>query len=326
MILLAMLADYSVDPEIMKEKIFSRIIESAFLTFIFYLTHQKRFKKRLFLLSTIAIFSLDIFLLNSYSYLKGTDFFLLYNTADVLILISIFFLFGLNFQQALIIAFLNLVIFLTYIYYNIPLKFTLYSLLFFYTIILTAIGAYLIELHNRKLFLRKILTKKLLHELHTISKRDPLTQLFNRLGFNEIFDYHYNKFLTEKNILGVILIDIDNFKVINDTYGHITGDSILKTISKLLQDTEDSHQTICRWGGEEFFILLENCNKEKLLHTANTILSLINTYQFETVGHCTVSIGATLIKENDTKSSLIHRVDQALYKAKAEGKNKVVYK
>lgn len=115
---------------------------------------------------------------------------------------------------------------------------------------------------------------------------------------------------------------MDKFKNINDTYGHHAGDIVLKEFSKLLKNSLRETDVLGRWGGDEFIILVPFASKQSLEILLKNLLDKILDYKFSFVKKLTSSIGATLIKKNDSTESFISRADKALYKAKNEGKNK----
>lgn len=151
---------------------------------------------------------------------------------------------------------------------------------------------------------------------------DKLTGLNNRLKFDEIIQEKYKQFTINSKAFSLILIDIDNFKGVNDTYGHDQGDIALKKVAKILQATLRKDDLIFRWGGEEFIVLIDNnikfCNKiaEKLRKEVFENLKIDDK-------PISISIGVRQIEKNDTIESLFSKADKALYKSKKEGKNRV---
>lgn len=160
--------------------------------------------------------------------------------------------------------------------------------------------------------------------------RDSLTFLFVKGHFYKRVEEELKRAKYKKSNLGIIMIDIDDFKKINDTYGHIVGDIILKRLSAVLLETVGSAgDIIARFGGEEFVVALIECSKKRLLEVAQNIHT--NTERAK-VGfrrkniNFTVSLGAVLYPEDGLElNDLINRADQYLYKAKKEGKNKICF-
>ena len=154
-----------------------------------------------------------------------------------------------------------------------------------------------------------------------IAMTDPLTGLYNRIKFTELFLSEYNIMMQRNNSMSLILIDLDNFKEINDTYGHNTGDRVLKQVSKIFLDIIRNVDIVCRWGGEEFVVLLPTANPEQAAKIAEKIRFTLDDYHSEEMLHITASFGVTSVREEDTLDEVINRADQALYNAKNAGRN-----
>jgi diguanylate cyclase (GGDEF)-like protein len=160
--------------------------------------------------------------------------------------------------------------------------------------------------------------------------RDSLTFLFVKGHFYKRVEEELKRAQYKKSNLGVIMIDIDDFKKINDTYGHIVGDIILKRLSAVLIETVGSAgDIIARFGGEEFVVALIECDKERLIKVAQSIQRNVESakinFRRKTIAF-TVSIGAVLHPEDGLElNDLINRADQYLYKAKKEGKNRICF-
>jgi len=122
----------------------------------------------------------------------------------------------------------------------------------------------------------------------------------------------------------IIMIDIDNFKCINDDYGHDVGDKTLAHIAKILKDNVRITDIVARWGGEEFIIVCEHTNRKKSYIVAENIRKRIEKENFKEIGKQTISLGLTQFTNEDSIDSIFKRVDKALYKAKKEGKNKTI--
>ncbi len=155
--------------------------------------------------------------------------------------------------------------------------------------------------------------------LHTKANTDELTNIYNK----RYFDTYLESFIRYGNKGSIIFFDIDHFKEINDTYGHQIGDVILKSISKSIRNHIRQNDTFARWGGEEFVIILNNLDLEMAVKKAQEFRKCIQEYQFDQNISITISLGVTQVDPNDTKSTLIKRVDSLLYKAKHNGRNRV---
>jgi len=161
--------------------------------------------------------------------------------------------------------------------------------------------------------------------LEQTSNLDPLTKVLNRRALiSYVKDVCANKDIPYS--LHVLMIDIDNFKSINDNYGHITGDKILIFISNILRKALRDGDKIFRFGGEEFTIILNRNSDEQADAIANRLLKLISSNNLIYMGQkisITASIGFTKFLKNDTPDSLMARADKALYASKNNGKNMV---
>lgn len=160
-------------------------------------------------------------------------------------------------------------------------------------------------------------------KLEKLSTTDALTGLANRLKFDELLLDSIERVKRYKVSLSVIIFDIDYFKKINDTYGHLCGDDVLKMIAKIGKDGIRKSDLFARWGGEEFIILQPDIPANKAQIFAERLRQTIESHNFEKVGRVTVSFGVTDFKEGDTGESFIKRVDDALYLAKENGRNRV---
>jgi diguanylate cyclase (GGDEF)-like protein/PAS domain S-box-containing protein len=157
------------------------------------------------------------------------------------------------------------------------------------------------------------------------SYKDELTNLYNRKKFNEELIYSMSLHERYKDDTSLILFDIDKFKAINDIHGHLVGDKILVELSNIVSSNIRECDTLARWGGEEFTLILPKTNKENAIKTAQKLREKIIAHDFG-IGHCiTCSFGVTSYKENDSTTSIIKRVDDMLYKAKNEGRDKIIY-
>jgi len=162
-------------------------------------------------------------------------------------------------------------------------------------------------------------------ELKDKLRTDPLTQVANR----HFFDFQISKRLEEakvfSNSFGVLMIDIDHFKKVNDTYGHLVGDEILKIVAQSLFSNVSKTDLVSRWGGEEFIIIVDVTNQEELVKIAERLRHVVAASSYELENNkkiqVTISIGGTLIKKQDTAKTLIARADENMYFVKQNGKN-----
>ena len=165
-------------------------------------------------------------------------------------------------------------------------------------------------------------------KLRQLANRDPLTNIFNRRYFADMSDKMIALAKREREPLSIIMLDIDNFKNINDKYGHSVGDEVIKLLAQKLVSLSRESDVTARFGGEEFAIMLPNTDIENALKYAAKIRAEIEDMVFkhenEQIGF-TVSIGVDEFRLDTDKNvdESLNRADKALYKAKREGKNRV---
>ena len=162
-------------------------------------------------------------------------------------------------------------------------------------------------------------------EYETMATTDSLTGLYNRYKFSELYLSAYKVMLQRHNAMSVILLDIDYFKKVNDTYGHNIGDQVLIQISHTLLRILRNVDIVCRWGGEEFIILLPTANLEQALGLAEKLRKSIDLLELDVVGHVSASFGVSEVVEGESMEEVIVRADSALYLAKNSGRNCVKY-
>ena len=156
-----------------------------------------------------------------------------------------------------------------------------------------------------------------------MSATDQLTGLHNRTQLEEIFEYEKMQSIRYKKSFSIMMIDIDYFKDVNDVYGHQVGDIVLKEFADILRKTFRDVDTLSRWGGEEFLILVPNTDLDGIKEVALRLQITINNKEFSKVGHKTVSIGVSTLQKEDDFISIVKRSDVALYRAKNRGRNRI---
>lgn len=160
-------------------------------------------------------------------------------------------------------------------------------------------------------------------ELEHISITDSLTGLYNRRHVENAFELEIRRTIRHGHDLSLVIIDIDFFKAINDTYGHQIGDTVLKQFADRLKTNIRSTDTLGRWGGEEFIIVCPEINLENAVHMSQGLCQTIAEMPFDTAGTQTASFGVTGFKKGDDIQDMISRADKALYLAKSKGRNRV---
>ncbi|MFA5234849.1 MAG: diguanylate cyclase [Sulfurimonas sp.] len=158
-------------------------------------------------------------------------------------------------------------------------------------------------------------------QIEHLASRDPLTNLYNRYKFSKLFDISLQAMNERESEVSLVMADIDFFKKVNDTYGHGVGDKVLVAISELFLALLREEDIVCRWGGEEFVILLLSTNLQKALSISQKLREHVETMEIEPVHKVTASFGVTQIRVDDDLKSAVDRADSALYMAKKAGRN-----
>jgi len=155
---------------------------------------------------------------------------------------------------------------------------------------------------------------------------DNLTGIYNRYKLNDLLQSHFSPMInTEIQNFAFILFDIDHFKMINDTYGHLTGDKVLKQLTSTIKKHIRGSDIFIRWGGDEFILVIEEVTAEEVIKIAEHLCQTVAQSIFEEVGELTCSFGVSLYRNGDTLSQMINRVDRAMYEAKNSGRNQIRY-
>ncbi len=160
-------------------------------------------------------------------------------------------------------------------------------------------------------------------ELETMSRKDPLTGLSNRRGFMEWFEKQFARARTEGLDLQCIMADIDHFKAVNDTHGHAAGDEVIRRVSDLLTTAVRGSDAVCRYGGEEFCIVLPGAPNEVAGRVAERLCRTARSRGFEQVP-ISVSFGTgSILSGAESIAELLEQSDRALYASKEAGRDRV---
>ncbi|MEJ2045572.1 MAG: GGDEF domain-containing protein [Reinekea sp.] len=168
-----------------------------------------------------------------------------------------------------------------------------------------------------------IQNKSLALKMEKLAITDKLTGIYNRTKLEDVLSHELARGKRYLHKVGLIIIDIDYFKQVNDTYGHQVGDSVLCDFSNLLKNSCRLTDIVGRWGGEEFFIITPEADKNGIIKLAESIRKIIEKYHFPGVGQKTASFGVSISADGDEVEDFIKRADEALYEAKESGRNKV---
>jgi diguanylate cyclase len=169
-----------------------------------------------------------------------------------------------------------------------------------------------------------------LEAIRAESLTDPLTGLGNRKYFDRMIDMAVHQALAANEPLSLLMFDIDHFKSFNDSYGHLTGDQVLRLVGMSLKQTIKGQDITARYGGEEFAVVLPNTSLRPALTVADHIRRAVMAKELkkkstgEILGRVTISVGVSMLKPDDDTDSLIERADACLYAAKRAGRNRVI--
>jgi len=158
-------------------------------------------------------------------------------------------------------------------------------------------------------------------EYENLASTDALTGLYNRHKFTQLYLSSYASMVQRHNKMSIILIDIDHFKKVNDVFGHNTGDKTLIEVSKMFLKMLRAVDIICRWGGEEFIILLPTADLDSAVLIAQKIQNSLREVKIDKVGRITASFGVSEVREGEEMQDAINRADKALYLAKKSGRD-----
>jgi two-component system, cell cycle response regulator len=180
---------------------------------------------------------------------------------------------------------------------------------------------------EKKLFLINLTDiTKMTMEKNSIEQKayyDGLTRVFNRNKFDELFDMELSRVKRYKHSLSLAIIDIDHFKKVNDTFGHLVGDEVLIILANNFQSKLRKTDILARWGGEEFVILFIETQLDDAVKCSEMLRKDISELEHKIAGKITVSLGVTEYMQDDTSETLFKRCDDALFRAKENGRNRV---
>jgi len=176
---------------------------------------------------------------------------------------------------------------------------------------------------------KELQIQDMMNELKLLASTDPMTKLYNRRYFTKISEHSVDLAKREKQDISMIMIDIDKFKTINDTFGHQIGDDVIISLADILQQNKRKSDIVCRFGGEEFVILLPNTSKDGARIVAEKIRKDVENFRLSLKDdnqlRFTISSGIAVVEldQNRAIELALKKADDALYKAKESGRNKV---
>ena len=280
------------------------------------------YKKKPFAYLELMLFTAPIFAAAIHIYLMSKlDSYNTHQTELYLMIFWIYTISGMSFTHSIITSLIVFFMGTTSSYLLYPNQmdsFIIYSSWMSISLIFGFVGGYLLQDSHKNTFLKEM-------ELKKLATLDALTGLYNRVKLDEVLNLELHRASRYKHTFGIMMIDIDFFKSINDNYGHLVGDAVLVKLSKSIRQNIRSSDTMFRWGGEEFVILSLEVDETTLLSLAENIRKTVEDMQIQEVGQVTVSIGVTLHNPNDNVNTIMKRADDALYNAKNNNRNCVKF-
>jgi diguanylate cyclase (GGDEF)-like protein/PAS domain S-box-containing protein len=171
------------------------------------------------------------------------------------------------------------------------------------------------------------MTERRLRKLQQTALLDPLTAIGNRRHLESRLKIRMVDFTENEVVFGLLFCDIDHFKAINDTYGHNLGDKVLRMVAQTLRENIRESDTIGRWGGEEFLVILQDMDENSLRVIGEKLLHLVRRSHLilpdKHILSVTISIGGTLVRKNETIDAVVDRADRLMYQSKANGRNRM---
>jgi len=165
--------------------------------------------------------------------------------------------------------------------------------------------------------------KQMESEMQILATTDTLTHVFNRIKYAELMKMEIERVRRYNHPLSIIMFDIDNFKRVNDTYGHMVGDDVLCMLTQIVKENLRETDFLVRWGGEEFVIIAPESDLQMAEKLAERIRLATESYRFDQVERVTVSLGIAQFHKDDTEDAFVKRADDAMYTAKKNGRNRV---
>jgi diguanylate cyclase (GGDEF)-like protein len=182
----------------------------------------------------------------------------------------------------------------------------------------------MMETLESKVQTRTVELHQAISDLERLSELDSLTGVYTRRKLNVMLEQEIDQANRSPAVFSIIVMDLDDFKRVNDTYGHLVGDEVLKHIVRLLKERIGDSGVLCRWGGDELLVLLPGSGLEKAVAIAESLRSVVQQYPYSAGIVVTLSMGVAQFLGGESVTGLIRRADNALYRAKASGRNKVM--
>lgn len=184
-------------------------------------------------------------------------------------------------------------------------------------IFISSISSYRINYYKRIQYINNA-------ELLRMAETDPLTEIYNKAKFNREYARLIEGIKEKNTCFFIVIFDIDDFKIVNDRYGHLAGDKTLIELARIIANKIRKPDIFARWGGEEFVIIFSDVQAQQAFEATEQLRILISEHYFDGVGHITCSFGIATFKNGDDVDKVLSHADERLYMAKKAGKNRVM--
>lgn len=296
-----------------------RIFFLFLVVFLFYgVKSMKKFKMLTYWITGYELFCVMLFSFVFFQY-DNPDY--LIQAFGVMVIIIGIFIIPNRFIYMAVISAVSIISFnIMALYYIDELEFSEFSAGLGYLVIVYILCMTISLKDNYYKRINYITNKKLIK----LSKTDPLTGIYNRAKLNEELNRCINYSKRYDADLSVVMIDLDDFKIINDNYGHLIGDSMILGFVKIVNENIRKTDIFARWGGEEFVLILPNTDIDEAKEILERVRITVECNEFEKVDKLTCSIGVAQLSKVDDNYSILQKADQMLYSAKDAGKNIVM--
>jgi len=296
-----------------------RILFLALIVLLFYcIKYMKKFKELAYWITAYELYCVILFIFVFFQYDKPD--YLIQAFGVMVIIIGIFMVtnrfINMIAISVIIIASFNIMA----LYYIEELNFSEFYAGLVYLIIVLILCVIIAFKDNYYKRINYITNKKLIK----LSITDPLTGIYNRAKQNEELNRCINYSQRYNTDLSIVIIDLDDFKKVNDNYGHLIGDKLIIGFVKIVKDIIRKTDIFARWGGEEFVLILPNTDLDEAIEISERIRKTVESNEFEKVNKLTCSFGVAQLSQADDTYSILQKADQMLYTAKNAGKNTVM--
>lgn len=299
--------------------LFRIVLTAVLVLFFMRLDRIRNFPVYARILTAIEIYGIFVFLFVLLCYPKPD---LLIQSLGMILILYLLFMFPCNWNHTVAVSFVAICSFILIVSFRItdltPMRL---AALFVYLAVATILSAYGAR-GNEQYRLRHYAA---LEAFRALSTTDTLTKTYNRVRFEHDGEKWIQLCRTHLKPLSLAFIDLDNLKSINDAHGHLVGDKILIETASRIRRQIDSRDILCRWGGDEFVVLLPGVDLTGAVHIVEKIREAVTGEAFVGGIVATCSFGVTSMEKDSTLRSLLYNADQLMYEAKRKGRNRIEY-